>query len=172
MKKQEGFTLLEMLIAAVIFSIGLLGLAKMQAQSLRLTHNSLLRTTATLMAADMADRMRANLVATDLGLSSPYNNAAGGNSPNCFSTGCTPAQMAAQDIYDWNAALKESLPNGAGLVCVDSTAKDGDTPSAPACDNLPSASGKIVYAIKVWWSERAGESQPDTLRQHVLEFAP
>ena len=170
MDKKKGFTLLEVLIAVLIFAIGLLGLAKIQGQSLRLTHDSLLRTTANLMAADMADRMRANFIATNLGLFSPYNNSKGASNPNCFSTGCTPNEMALQDVYDWSAALASGLPNGAGTVCVDSTPKDG-TPTLPNCDNVILTPGKIVYAIKVWWTQRVDQQNPGTLHQYILEFS-
>ena len=56
----SGFTLLEVLVALVILSIGLLGLAGLQAASLRYNHSSYLRSQATLIAYDIVDRMRAN----------------------------------------------------------------------------------------------------------------
>lgn len=189
----SGFTLIEVLIAVVIFSVGLLALAKLQITSIRLTHDSLLRTTASLLAIDMADRIRANPVAANLGSASPYNNPTGLAlaNPNCLGKGsdgsannssCTPSQMAQHDFYEWNATLggapatawypqvTAELPNGAGIVCIDSTPKDG-TPSAPACDNISLVSGKTVYAIKIWWTERIDQQNPGTLHQYVLEFS-
>ncbi len=189
----SGFTLIEVLIAIVIFSVGLLALAKLQIYSLRLTHDSLLRSTANLLAADMADRIRANPVAANLGRTGPYNNPTGlavGN-PNCLGKGgdgaannssCTTTQMAQHDFYEWNATLagapatswypkvSAELPNGAGIVCIDSTPKDG-TPTNPACDNIAPPSGKTVYSIKVWWTERVDQQNPGTLQQYVLELS-
>ena len=58
--KQRGFTLLEVMIALLIFSIGLLGLAGLQAGGLRSNNQAQLRTIAVIQAYDMADRIRAN----------------------------------------------------------------------------------------------------------------
>jgi len=189
----RGFTLLEILIAVLVFSIGLLALAKLQITSLRLSDDSLLRSTATILANDMAERLRSNPIATQLGTSSPYNNPnniQAGN-PNCLgkdsngnanNSSCTSTQMALHDFYEWNANLQGSsgnswfpqmtaaLPNGAGVVCIDSTPHDG-TPGAPNCDNIIPSSGKIIYAIKVWWTERKDQQTPGVLHQYILEYS-
>lgn len=189
----SGFTLLEVLISIVIFSIGLLGLASLQITGIRLNHDSLLRTIATIQANDMADRMRTNVAATSLGATSPYNNptkAATGN-PNCLGKDgsgnpadvqCTPAQMAGQDFYEWYASIsgqaatswspatQATLPSGTGVVCIDSTPNDG-TPSAPACDNVIATAGKPIFAIKIWWVERIDANSPGTTRRYVMSFS-
>lgn len=191
--RSSGFTLLEVLISIVIFSIGLLGLAGLQITGIRLNHDSLLRTIATIQANDMADRMRTNVAATSLGAASPYNNptkTASGN-PNCLgkdgsgnaaNVQCTPAQMAGQDFYEWYASIagqtanswspatSASLPSGTGVVCIDSTPNDG-TPGAPACDNVIATPGKPIFAIKVWWVERIDASSPGTTRRYVMSFS-
>ncbi|HZE18056.1 MAG TPA: type IV pilus modification protein PilV, partial [Mycobacterium sp.] len=59
-RQQAGVGLMEVLITVLVLSIGLLGLAGLQATGLRNNHGSLLRTQATMLAADMADRIRAN----------------------------------------------------------------------------------------------------------------
>ena len=62
-KYLNGFTLLEVMIALLILSIGLLGLAALQATSLKINHGALLRTQATFLTYDMMDRLRANRTA-------------------------------------------------------------------------------------------------------------
>ena len=59
--RQSGFSLLEVLIAIVVTSIGLLGLAAMQATGLRNNHSAYHRSQATVLAYDIADRMRSNV---------------------------------------------------------------------------------------------------------------
>lgn len=59
----KGFTLVEVLVALLILSIGLLGLAGLQAGGLRSNHSAYLRSQAVMLAHDMADRMRSNPVA-------------------------------------------------------------------------------------------------------------
>ncbi len=176
----QGFTLLEVLIALVVFTVGLLGLLGLQMTSLKLSHDSLLRTNATLLAKDMADRMRANPVEMRQGLSGAYHNPNGvvSANPNCLgldSSGapvdgaCSSVQMAGHDFYEWYGSLQGNtstnwhptvaaqLPLGDGVVCIDSTPNDG-TPTAPACDNQLTG-GKAMYAIKVFWNERKTEGR-------------
>ncbi len=58
--RRNGFTLLEVLIALLVFSFGLLGMAGLLAVSVQTNHSAYLRTQATFLAQGMADRMRAN----------------------------------------------------------------------------------------------------------------
>ncbi len=58
--RSRGFTLLEVLVAMVVLSVGLLGLSGLQTSSLRNNHSAFLRSQATLVSNDIIDRMRAN----------------------------------------------------------------------------------------------------------------
>jgi len=109
-----GFGLIEVLITLVVLSLGLLGLAGLQATSMRFNHDSQLRSMAVLQAYAMADRMRANPVALAAG---QYNSVSGvPTDPNC--TTCTPAQMATRDAFEWNTSNAALLPAGQGTVTV------------------------------------------------------
>ncbi|MDP6141588.1 MAG: type IV pilus modification protein PilV [Arenicellales bacterium] len=121
-KNENGFSLLEVLIALVIFSFGLLGIAALMAKGLQYNTSALHRSYAVTQAYDMADRMRAN----QLGLAAGNYNSitgAGVTDPGCIATatGCSPAQMAQYDAWQWNTdALSASnavlLPGGSGTV--------------------------------------------------------
>ncbi|MGB5298560.1 MAG: type IV pilus modification protein PilV, partial [Thiogranum sp.] len=56
--RPAGFTLIEVMVAVLVMSIGLLGLASLQATSLRFNNDSSAQTQATYLANDMVDRMR------------------------------------------------------------------------------------------------------------------
>lgn len=192
--KIQGFNLFEVMIALVIFSIGLLGLASLQTTGLKLSHDSMLRSIAQTKAMDMADRIRSNQAAADLGTTSPYNNPTGSETgiPACIgknSTGgaantqCTAAQMASQDFYDWNSqiqgrtatawhpAYSAALPNGQGIVCIDSTPDDG-TAANPQCDGILTNPNNVIFTIKMWWTERKDEDNPNaTTRRFTTNFA-
>lgn len=115
-KSHSGFTLLEVLIALLIFSIGLLGLAGLESQSLRFNHSAYLRTQASYMAYDILDRMRANRATA---LNNQYNASisSSGTDHSCdqAATTCTTSEMAQHDIYEWKQLLSQ-LPNGKGSV--------------------------------------------------------
>lgn len=158
--RNSGFTLIEVLVAMVVLSIGLLGVAGMQLSGLRANHSSALRSQATYLAYDMADRMRANVQGINGG---NYNNLSGDpGDPGCVSSGCTPASMAQADLHEWNVANAANLPSGAGAVCLDSTPDDG-TPASIACDGLGAA-----YAIKVWWND----DKSGTPKLFAMSFKP
>lgn len=146
--RQNGFTLIEILVAVLILSLGLLGLAGLQAASIRSNHSAYLRSQATQLAYDMADRMRANIVGFDKGL---YDNATPVNTPSCVaSAGCSDAAMAQFDVFWWTDAVATLLPAGAGVVCRDTSPNDG-TPLLPGCDFATNAN----YVVKIWWSDAA-----------------
>jgi type IV pilus assembly protein PilV len=142
--KQSGFTLIEVLVAIVVLSLGLLGLAGLQAASLRNNQTAYYRGIATQQAYDMADRLRANLAGVRAG---NYNNLAGlpGTNPNCFSAACSAANMAISDQRQWNTMNAALLPNGTGtVVCADGAAGAGCT----------AATGNWVFNVTVQWTER------------------
>jgi type IV pilus assembly protein PilV len=155
---QSGFTMIEVLVAALVLAIGLLGLAGLQSASLRNNHSAYLRSQATLLAYGIADRMRANQAQSVNGSGykmSSYSIPAARTA--CLSGGCSTADMAQNDLHDWETTLNRELPNGKGIVCIDSSPNDGTT-AAPACDG----SGN-VYAIKIWWSDDRDATLPPKL---------
>jgi len=120
---QSGFTLLEVLIALLVLSIGLLGLAALQTTGLRSNQMASMRTTATQLAYDITDRMRANPQAVSDTTNKPYVIAHDAAAPtittDCTTSNCTPAQLATFDIAQWKATLASSqngLPGGRGDI--------------------------------------------------------
>ena len=115
-KKQCGFTLLEVLIALLILSIGLLGLASLQTNGLRSNQMASMRTTATQLAYNIADRMHANPAGVD---AQNYVIAVSGVDPviatDCESTTCTSLQMATYDLSQWRSAIN-TLPGGSSSI--------------------------------------------------------
>ena len=151
----------EVMVAVVVFSIGMLGLARLQLASFSYNHSAYLRSIATVAAYDMADRMRANRIVISGGhYNAPLSPA---KNANCLAAaGCTPQQMAGHDIAEWRETLASTLPQGQGMVCIDSSPDDGNF-VAPDCDNAGN-----VYAIKVWWiDERDGST-----KRFVTAFRP
>jgi type IV pilus assembly protein PilV len=145
-RRQSGFTLVEVLVSALLLSIGLVGLAGLQAASLANNQSSFMRSQVTALAYDLADRMRSNIAGTNANSYVPTNAAL---TATCSSTvGCSPQQLAQNDIAEWNAAITNYLPMGQGWVCLDSTPNDGSGVGNPACDGVGTQ-----FTIKIWWDD-------------------
>ena len=153
---QRGFTLLEVLIAVVILSVGLLGLAALQATSLKSNHHSLIRSQIAILSYDMIDRMRANMPAVTLG---EYNLPTSTQNTNCTTvTGCTPLQMADHNYFEWSTLIARALPGGQGVVCLDGgdgAIDDGTSAADHKC------AGGTEFVVKLWWNEDGDPSTND-----------
>lgn len=158
----RGFTLMEVLITIVILSIGLLGVASLQFNSLRGNQNALEGSVAVALAMEGADRLRANAPGV-----SHYNliNAAG-TDPACISTICSVSQIAQTDAHEWISKIEELLPGGEGVICRDSTPADGTNSVQNGCEpntNTP------IFAVKVFWDhDRDATTGPVAYRMSLV----
>ncbi|HET7132560.1 MAG TPA: type IV pilus modification protein PilV [Gammaproteobacteria bacterium] len=115
--RSKGFTLFEVLIALVVLSVGLLGLASLETNTLKFNQGAYLRTQATNLAYDMADRMRANRAAA---IANAYDDVAFADPlPDCDPTDVAGADVAERDISAWRIALICALPLGNGSIDTD-----------------------------------------------------
>jgi len=163
-----GFTLLEVLVAVVVISLGLLGLAGVQVVSLNNNQTAYYRALATQQAYDMADRMRANLAGVTAG---NYDSLTATNpaDPGCFPAGCvTVTEISDTDYFQWLANTAAMLPGGAGTVrcCTEGTVAAGDCVCNTATSNRK-------YEIAVTWTERAATTGVNNATQSfITRFAP
>lgn len=129
----RGFSLIEVLVALIIMSVGMLGIASLYVQSMQAGRTSLFRHNAVTLAGDVADRIRANPTA-----GAAYAGA--GADFNCIAQGtnCSAPQMAAQDVLVWSDQATNSLPDGAVDILFDNAV-------APP-----------TYQITVRWNEPEG----------------
>ncbi len=177
--RTDGFTLIEVLIAILILALGFLGLAGLQTYGLRNNHSANLRTQATLLAYDLTDRIRANRIGFENGFynkptATDHNCVWKGNAPNA----CTPQQMAEHDLWEWDTTVTQSLSQGVGVVCLDSTPDDGgdmdddgsvdvNDDNENKCDNTGN-----VYAIKLWWTDEFDDDGNPLIKRFVTVFQP
>ncbi|MFV2059678.1 MAG: type IV pilus modification protein PilV [Gammaproteobacteria bacterium] len=125
-RNQHGFTMIEILIAFIILSVGVLGLAGLQGASIKSSNTAYMRTVATTQIYDFAERIRSNtkghLLAIDGG-DNVYNQLSGipayancNIATNLPSAGCDTNQLAVRDIALWNTENARVLPNGQGTI--------------------------------------------------------
>jgi len=119
LKRQSGLSMLEVLIALIVFSIGMLGTAALVGTAVRNNHGAYLRSQGGYLAQNISDRMRANIPGVQ---ASSYDTVAlgganGGTPPTCTLTGlCTPQNRAALDIINWQNNVANVLPAGQSSI--------------------------------------------------------
>jgi len=115
---QQGASLVEVMVAALVLGIGLLGILSLQSRSLQFSQQSYLATQATILAQDMAEKISINRAAAG-----GYTGA-GSSAKDCSSDACTATEIAAWDKYNWVDRLSSELPSGTGDV-VQKNGSDG-----------------------------------------------
>jgi type IV pilus assembly protein PilV len=152
--RRNGFTLLEVLIALLVFSFGLLGMAGLLAVSVQTNHSAYLRTQATFLAQGMADRMRANnLGLWNLSYNGTYDKNTAGAASGCLgTTACTWSQVASRDATVWSNQLVSFLPSPSATIACKPT---GTAPSGDTLVERPPYSGQCTITIA--WNEKSAE---------------
>jgi type IV pilus assembly protein PilV len=148
MRHARGFTLVESLVALVVVSVGMLGIAGLYVTGIKSGRSALLRTQAVNLASDIADRIRSNrggLANYDMDTWAGAPAEQGCVNPAAAAP-CTDALLAEDDLARWQAAVQAALP-GRPLALADVQFTDV---AGAAADR---------YTISVTWHE-AGQDQP------------
>ena len=160
-KSTSGFTLIEILISIVVFSVGLIGIAKMQIVSKQANYDAVQRVTAATLASKVIDRMRANTTELATYVSANGVKELGQGtvssepSPTCVSgSTCTTTQLATHDLWSFEQAVD-------GVAEQNS---DGDSVgglSLPTlCISGSNAGISGVYTVAIAWRGKTALSNP------------
>jgi type IV pilus assembly protein PilV len=155
-RSAAGFSLVEVLVALIVISIGLLGIAKLQAVALSNTSTAGKRSLAAIQAASLASSMHADraywCLAATLGCLGPAPATAtitgatvsSASDPqltsgvDCWnSRPCTAVQMASYDLTNWALSAQSILPSYVATL---------------ACP-LPPANFPLTCTITLTWTE-------------------
>ncbi len=140
---QSGFTLVEVLVATVVLSLGLLGLAGMQTASMRYNQDAYIRSQAVAVANDIIDRMRTNQDGVIAGNYDAVDsrNAVPGDQ-GCSTAPCTSAQIASQDIREWTDHFQDVYGLGTAYA-----------PTLPAGAFGTVTNNAGTYSVVITWNE-------------------
>jgi len=136
-KIQQGVTLIEAMIALLVISVGLLGIASLQITAMSQNTSALNHNKAVWIAYTISDRIRANLPAF-----AAYNGINTTNTylQDCEGTECNNAQMVIADAADWQTMMT-ALPGGQGIIGSNADGllisvmwDDDGTQTDPGCD--------------------------------------
>lgn len=162
---QRGVGLVEVLAALFVLSVGLLGIAGLQAQGLIAGFNASQRSVAVVKAYEIIERMRANPDGVNDGLgTTAYASGMGGPgaAPGVYcadlngspGADCNIVQLANFDIYAWKQSIQDAFPNMNGQGAVQVTL--GPTALAPT---------NVIVTVQ--WTERGTTQQYSTNTQFV-----
>ncbi|WP_265288509.1 type IV pilus modification protein PilV [Verminephrobacter eiseniae] len=132
----RGVTLVEVMVAIVVLSIGLLGIAGLQAATMKYKINTWARSSASTLLSDLSERVRINPDAAGSSFAEPGVNtksayiigatwaaqqsaALNPVTPDCETATCTSSQRAAHDLQVWRQRVRNNLPQGAALISGD-----------------------------------------------------
>ncbi len=163
---QAGFSILEVLIAIIILSIGMLGAIGMQATALQANKETRNQAIATTFARELAEKMRGNHTVAIRTLAvgvNPYlfdvtlpsTPVVATPATNCFTAACPLLEDAARwDVADWQSRVQRELPTPKVKVCFDQDPFDSVGKSRWACTD----SGDIAV-LKMSWNRKATDGQ-------------
>lgn len=156
-RTDRGFTLVEVLVAIVILSVGVLGAVGMQVAAMQSNKEVRTQSIAGGLARELAEKMRGNHVVAikTAAADNPYlldttitgTTTFSAPSPNCYQASCpTGLNIAAWDIYEWQTRVKDSLPKARILICMDSDPFDAAGKPKWACSNT----GDVAILKMAW----------------------
>lgn len=164
MYKQRGISMIEVLVAVLVLSIGVIGMAGMQVQALQASTDSSQRTTALMLARSIVGQMRSNVDAMDSYESAYEDIDCEGSAPqSCSAANCNPEQLAAYDAH--------ALMCGSGGDVKSSMASSLASPEiAIECDPSPCDFLQSELSLTVQWVVRQNDSDADDadLTQQVV----
>ena len=134
-RRMRGVSIVEVLVALVIISVGMLGIAGLYLSSLQASRSANLRLQAVNLATDMADLIRAN----KKGMPNYKATATQkGTAHDCTKTACSPKDLAENDIYNLKIAISAALPANANgtLTYTDVAVVDPKRPPPDICEIL------------------------------------
>jgi type IV pilus assembly protein PilV len=150
-KRQAGFTMIEVLVALIIIVLGLLGLAGMQVRMQQAEFESYQRTQALILLYDMVDRINTHRVTASCfaftsGTGTPYLGVSANASPACTVSDTTNNAAAVTSMNEWSSLLQGAAVSGNAGAMV----------GARGCVSLNAG----VYTVAVAWQGTVDTSEP------------
>ncbi len=159
--RQQGLSMIELLVAVLVLAIGVLGITALQMVSLQNNRGALYRAEAVQLAYDMMDRIRANPEGAVPGAA--YSGLALGAGPpaaqDCLANVCTQAQMVAFDQAVWKCSLGDFHADAQciALRAAGVLPSEDDQPGLPRGDGSINVDAAGLVTITVNWTEPDGQ---------------
>ena len=128
----RGISLIEMMVAVLVLSIGLLGIAGLQAATSKYKINTWARSSSSALLSDLSERIRINPAVAGTSFASAGVESASAYSliqtwaiqqadaltitKNCETTVCSATERATFDLLTWRQLLRLKMPQGAAHI--------------------------------------------------------
>lgn len=167
-RKQAGFSMVEILVAIMILSIGVLGAVGMQASSMQSNKEARFQAAAGSLARELAEKMRGNhtVAIETTAVANPYlldvtltsATTLSEPTPNCVSAACpTALNIAAWDIYEWQLRVRDTFSSPKIKICMDQDPFDSSGVPKWECSNTGT-----VAVLKMAWNRPGEKSSTGT----------
>ena len=130
-RQQGGFTLVEVMVTVFVVAVGLLAAAALQAVAKKAAYDAMQRTTASVLAQDILERIRSNSAQINAYAMQGAELTAALPATNCAAAVCTAQQLVTYDLSQWQRGLEgaaEQISDGTGT-----TAAGSQREAATAC---------------------------------------
>jgi type IV pilus assembly protein PilV len=163
-------SLIEVLVALVVFALSMLGSGALLLSSLRSGQHTLNASNATTFAKELGDLMQlipasmnSTTTASDAdnwfifdtddttNSSKPYYQGASAPTPDCKANACNPQQLVTRSLWEWSQRVFAALPNARVVTCHDENPKDSAGLYQWDCDTTGS-----MMVVKVGWLSKKG----------------
>ena len=154
---ERGYTLIEVLVALLVISLGLLGMASLQVTGLKQNQNAYIRSQVLVATQDIVGRMRANKTGV---LNGDYFEAASDDlikniDTSCESAACTATELATYDLNNWKYHLQQEAGGGGCITRAIETSnsyqEEAVSDLTKLCTDSNDQSKPVV--MYVWWND-------------------
>lgn len=158
--QHKGFTLMEVMVALFVLSVGILGVISLQLFAQQNNYDAIQRTTAAVLASSIVERMRINreAIGSYPGVAEPVPDTA--FPATCLNLpGCTPVQLAAHDLQEWYSLISGATESSAdgeftgGLVAPSACIRRDP-------EGTGGSAGATEFRIAIAWRGRSALSDP------------
>lgn len=164
---QGGATLIEVLVAVLLLSFGIVGLAGLQFAGTKFNHSAYLRSQGTSLAYDLADRARANIDACQSGGACAYVTPLAAGFDGTAAQACgqpiglmaNANAMAAVEVNQWKSCLENALPGGQGLAVL----LPANTAFVDQCATNHPGTNRELLVVEVNWNDGRLQGGPNPL---------
>jgi type IV pilus assembly protein PilV len=157
-----GYSLMEVLVALLVLSAGMIGAAALQLSAWQMAQQSAFHTAAHQLAAEVAEWLQVHHKNLPDGLQNLEINSASTTTQearHCYGLSCTSEQFIAFMVRDWQARLQTALPDARLRICRDGASWDGDAPAYRWSCTV--ADGETPLVIKIGWKNTQTRKEPD-----------